>query len=118
MRELVFYTSLSNKECHCRAGEGPANGQERESGLSMERENRELCMPAPRRRGHTRLAIYDFIVAFTEQYGFPPTIREIGQGLGLSSPGTVSMHLKHLEQDKLIERYANHARAIRVRGIL
>ena len=47
-----------------------------------------------------------------------PTIREIGQGLGLSSPGTVSMHLKHLEQDKLIERYANHARAIRVRGIL
>jgi len=30
----------------------------------------------------------------------------------------VSMHLKHLEQDKLIERYANHARAIRVRGIL
>ncbi|MGI5885284.1 MAG: hypothetical protein ACOX83_10050 [Candidatus Spyradocola sp.] len=84
----------------------------------MESKKRELCMPAPRRRGHTRLAVYDFIVAFTEQNGFPPTIREIGQALGLSSPGTVSAHLRHLEQDRLIERYANHARAIRVRGIL
>jgi SOS-response transcriptional repressor LexA len=71
-----------------------------------------------RQTGRTRMAIYDFIVTFSEKNGFPPTIREIMQAVGLASPGTVSMHLRRLEADHLIERYANHARAIRVQDIL
>lgn len=71
--------------------------------------------PVRRREGSTRMAIYDYIVSFSNQYGFPPTIREIGEAMGLSSSGTVSAHLRRLEQDHMIERYANHARAIRPR---
>lgn len=71
-----------------------------------------------RQRGQTRLAIYDFIVEFSQQYGFPPTIREIARAVGVSSPGTVSTHLRRLEEERLIQRYSNHARAIRTRDIL
>ena len=73
--------------------------------------------PVRRREGSTRMAIYDYIVSFSNQYGFPPTIREIGEAMGLSSTGTVSAHLRRLEQDHMIERYANHARAIRPRAM-
>ena len=73
--------------------------------------------PVRRREGSTRMAIYDYIVSFSNQYGFPPTIREIGEAMGLSSSGTVSAHLRRLEQDRMIERYANHARAIRPRAM-
>lgn len=41
--------------------------------------------PVRRREGSTRMAIYDYIVSFSNQYGFPPTIREIGEAMGLSS---------------------------------
>lgn len=80
----------------------------------MELKNIEVQNNAARRqKGVTRMAIYDFIIEFSEQYGFPPTIREIGKAVGLSSPGTVSAHLRRLEDDKMIQRYSNHARAIR-----
>ena len=39
--------------------------------------------PVRRREGSTRMAIYDYIVSFSNQYGFPPTIREIGEAMGL-----------------------------------
>ncbi len=84
----------------------------------MELKQVENVQPHRRQKGATRLAIYDFIIAFSEKYGFPPTIREIADAVGLSSPGTVSMHLKRLEEDQLIKRYTNHARAIRVENIL
>lgn len=65
-----------------------------------------------RHHGSTRYAIYDFIVRFTHLNGFPPTIREIAHGVGVSSPGTVSVHLNTLEKEQLIKRYPDRARAI------
>ena len=82
----------------------------------MEQEKKSPVLPAPRKRGRTHLEIYDFIVDFIDQNGFPPTVREICRAMGLSSPGMVNAHLKRLEKEHFIERYANHARAIRVRG--
>ena len=84
----------------------------------MDLDTGKLQKPYRRQRGHTRLAIYDFILEFSQQYGFPPTIREIAKAVGVSSPGTVSMHLRRLEEAHLIQRYTNHARAIRTRDIL
>lgn len=40
--------------------------------------------------------ICDFIQAFTRDYGYPPTIREIGTGLDLKSTSTVKFHLDNL----------------------
>ena len=42
--------------------------------------------------------IYDFIRTFTRQMGYPPTVREIGQHVGVRSPSTVKYHLDHLRQ--------------------
>lgn len=40
--------------------------------------------------------VLDFIKKFTADHGYPPSIREIGKGLGLSSPATVHTHVRKL----------------------
>ena len=40
--------------------------------------------------------VLDFIKKFTATHGYPPSIREIGKALGLSSPATVHTHVKKL----------------------
>ena len=40
--------------------------------------------------------VLDFIKRFTATHGYPPSIREIGKGLNLSSPATVHTHVKNL----------------------
>ena len=42
--------------------------------------------------------IYDFIRTFTRQMGYPPTVREIGQHVGVRSPSPGKYHLGHLRQ--------------------
>lgn len=66
-----------------------------------------------RPRGCTRMMIYDFINDYTARRGYPPTIREIGDAVGVSSSGTVARHLKSLQSDCMIQRWEHHARAIR-----
>lgn len=36
--------------------------------------------------------IYDYIVSFTDEHGYPPSVREIGEYVGLKSPSTVHFH--------------------------
>ena len=38
--------------------------------------------------------IYDYILSFTSQHGYPPSVREIGAAVGLKSPSTVHFHMK------------------------
>ena len=40
--------------------------------------------------------VLDYIKKFSAEHGYPPSIREIGKGLGLSSPATVHTHVKKL----------------------
>lgn len=56
--------------------------------------------------------IYDFLVAYSSEHGYPPSVREIGVAVGLRSPSTVHMHLKTLEEMGLIRRTANKSRTI------
>lgn len=56
--------------------------------------------------------ILDFIKTFMVKHGFPPTIREIGEGLGISSPATIHAHLKNLETRGAIRRNDTKNRAI------
>jgi len=57
--------------------------------------------------------ILKFILRFIKKKGYPPTIRDIGKGVGLSSSSTVHMHLNSLEEMGLIERDPSKPRAIR-----
>ena len=60
-------------------------------------------------------AILDFISSQTEQRGYPPSVREIGDAVGLTSPSTVHTHLNTLEKLGYIRRDPNRPRAIEIR---
>lgn len=60
--------------------------------------------------------IYDYIVAFQKEHGYPPSVREIGEQVGLKSPSTVHFHLKGLEASGLITKAEGKTRAITVSG--
>ncbi len=64
--------------------------------------------------GKRQLAIYDFIRAYSDEHGYPPSVREIGAAVGLASPSTVHMHLKVLEEQGLIKRDSKKPRTIEV----
>jgi len=65
-------------------------------------------------RGTTekQLRILDVIRAFTAEMGYPPSVREIGERVGLSSSSTVQSHLKTLERRGLLRRDPTKPRAL------
>jgi len=56
--------------------------------------------------------IYEYIANCIREQGYPPSVREIGEAVGLKSPSTVHFHLKHLEEAGVIEKGAGKGRAI------
>lgn len=57
-------------------------------------------------------AILNFIEQYTEQHGYPPSVREIGAAVGLRSPSTVHTHLKTLAERGAIQRDERKTRAL------
>ena len=58
--------------------------------------------------------IYEVIVHFVQENGYAPSVREIGEAVGLKSPSTVHFHLKKLEEQGLIEKGACKGRALSI----
>ena len=56
--------------------------------------------------------IYDYIAQAIQDQGYPPSVREIGEAVGLKSPSTVHFHLKHLEELGVIGKQAGKGRAL------
>ncbi len=59
-----------------------------------------------------QLQILDCIAKSIERNGFPPSVREIGASVGLSSPSTVHSHLGALEKAGYIKRSEGKTRSI------
>ncbi|MGD0475547.1 MAG: transcriptional repressor LexA [Candidatus Velthaea sp.] len=59
-----------------------------------------------------QLRILDVIREFTAAHGYPPSVREIGEAVGLSSSSTVQSHLKTLERRGLLWRDPTKPRAL------
>lgn len=57
-------------------------------------------------------AILDTIKNFSREHGYPPSVREIGERVGLSSSSTVQCHLRTLEKKGLIKRDPTKPRAL------
>ena len=55
--------------------------------------------------------IYEYICTFTDEHGYPPSVREIGEAVNLRSPSTVHFHLKGLEEAGMIVKSAGKTRA-------
>ena len=70
-----------------------------------------------RRLTEKQREIYDYILKSTREQGYPPSVREIGEAVGLHSPSTVHAHLKALDALGLINREDRKTRAIRVAGV-
>ncbi|MDR2196402.1 MAG: transcriptional repressor LexA [Coriobacteriales bacterium] len=60
--------------------------------------------------------ILRFLESFIAQNGYPPSVREIGEAVGLSSSSTVHSHLNALENKGFIRRDPSSARALTVIG--
>lgn len=56
--------------------------------------------------------IYDYIAAFIRTQGYPPSVREIGEAVGLKSPSTVHFHIKHLEELGYLSKDGRKGRAL------
>lgn len=56
--------------------------------------------------------VLNFIKEFMVSHGYPPTVREICNSLGLSSPATAHSHLAQLESKGYIKKNSNKNRAI------
>ena len=60
--------------------------------------------------------IWDFLVDYVDRHGYPPTVREIGEAVGLASPSTVHAHLANLERAGLLRRDPTKPRALELSG--
>ena len=60
--------------------------------------------------------IWDFLVDYVDRHGYPPTVREIGEAVGLASPSTVHAHLANLERSGLLRRDPTKPRALDLSG--
>jgi repressor LexA len=60
--------------------------------------------------------IWQFLVDYVDRHGYPPTVREIGEAVGLASPSTVHAHLANLERAGLLRRDPTKPRALELIG--
>ncbi len=60
--------------------------------------------------------IWDYLVEYVDRHGYPPTVREIGERVGLASPSTVHAHLANLERAGLLRRDPTKPRALELLG--
>ena len=60
--------------------------------------------------------IWNYLVEYVDGHGYPPTVREIGEEVGLASPSTVHAHLANLERAGLLRLDPTKPRALELIG--
>jgi repressor LexA len=58
--------------------------------------------------------IFDYVKRYVGEHGYPPTVRDIGKAIGLTSSSTVHAHLGNLERLGVLRRDPTKPRAIEV----
>jgi repressor LexA len=58
--------------------------------------------------------IFDYVKRYGAEHGYPPTVRDIGKAIGLTSSSTVHAHLANLEKVGLLRRDPTKPRAIEI----
>jgi repressor LexA len=84
----------------------PATQSDRDGGAGMA----ELSLTKRQRE------IFDFIKRYSSEHGYPPTVRDIGKAIGLTSSSTVHAHLANLEKLGLLRRDPTKPRALELLG--
>lgn len=60
--------------------------------------------------------VLDCIKSFSAKHGYPPTVREIGEVLGLNSPATIQSHINALEHKGYIKKTSSKYRSLEIVG--
>lgn len=60
--------------------------------------------------------VYNYICQYTATHSFPPSVREIAQGVGVSSPATIHGHINALVAKGLLEKNSGQSRSLCVVG--
>lgn len=76
--------------------------------------SRSSSAEVPPRLTARQRQVLEFIDAQTREQGYPPSVREIGEAVGLSSPSTVHAHLAALQDKGYLRRDPSKPRAIEV----
>jgi repressor LexA len=76
---------------------------------------RRIVSPVTSNLTERQRGILDFIESETKQRGYPPSVREIGEAVGLTSTSTVHAHLASLQRLGYLRRDPTKPRAIEVR---
>jgi repressor LexA len=58
--------------------------------------------------------IFEYVKSYAREHGYPPTVRDIGKAIGLTSSSTVHAHLANLEKLGVLKRDPTKPRAIEV----
>ncbi len=64
--------------------------------------------------GPRQRKILDFILSTVQDRGYPPSVREIAEAVGLASPSTVHAHLEALQRKGYLRKDATKPRAIQI----
>lgn len=63
-----------------------------------------------------RRAILEYIESFAQENGYAPSVREIGDAVGLRSPSTVHAHLRILEENGYLQKSKGKTRTLSLPG--
>src|SRR5690348_7975097 len=107
----------SGSSKHDRGGGAGPQGPERSGAVDKDRTVAELPDGPADATGLTprQRRVLDVIRDSVDSRGYPPSMREIGERVGLTSSSSVSHQLRVLEQKGLLRRDPNRPRAIEVR---
>ena len=75
-----------------------------------------LSEPGPPELSARQRRILEFIRDWVQRHGYPPSVREIGEAVGLGSPSSVAYQLRELERKGFLRRDPNRPRAVDVRA--
>jgi repressor LexA len=99
-----------------RADDGKAGGASRAAGARRRGNVRDLPDGPPDETGLTprQRKVLEVIRDAVERRGYPPSVREIGESVGLTSTSSVAHQLKMLETKGFLRRDPNRPRAVEV----
>ena len=61
-----------------------------------------------------KMEVLYFVEQYIKRYGYPPTVRDFGKGLGYRSPSTVHGYLRQLKEEHLIESDGSKPRTLHI----
>ena len=74
----------------------------------------EIALSNRKQLSEKEQLVFESILLYQRQYGYAPSIREIGEMVGLASTSSVYSHLKTLEEKGYIARKVEAPRAIAI----